>query len=319
MTASSPPTASRSTVPPSEERASGEKTAISTLASTCFRLGRDSFPEISWPKEDFEQAFREHHKETAPSKTSEDEFIRLACLYERPEALSLLDRYYLKPLLPTLLRITGNTELADATLQKLREKLLLPPQRRLANYRESGNFQAWLRVVATRTALDEMRIRGARRRRECQLEEHLEGLAANPEQELLKDEWRANFRQALRNAILRLSERERHCLRLHLVAQWSVTQIGSVFSVHRATAARWLVSGKERLIELLREELVGSNANPELELTDFLLDLPTQIDLRLSQLFATTGVFRPKTNGAHKDSTDPTRHFPRPGPVNQAR
>lgn len=272
--------------------APNEPAAPGDSALECFRLGREYFPEINWSKNDFRRAFQEQHRSNTPGRTNEDEYIRLACLQGIPEALPIFDRYYIKPLLPALLRITGSADVADAALQKLREKLLLPPQRRLALYKESGTFRAWLRVVATRTALDELRSRGGKRRTECQLEEHLETLAPNPEQRVLREEWRLGFRNALRAAILRLSQRERQCLRLHLVAEWSVTQIGRAFSVHRATAARWLVSGKQRLHELLREELLKLGASQDLELADFLLEIPTQIDLRLSQLFATTGVIQ---------------------------
>lgn len=273
-------------------RVQNEIAAATEVAFECYQRGRECFPEIDWSKSDFSKAFHEHHREGSPGETNEDEYIRLACLQEIPEAHPLFDRYYIKPLLPALLRITGSADVADAALQKLREKLLLPPQRRLALYKESGSFRAWLRVVATRTALDELRSRGIRRRSECQLEDHLEALAPNPEQQVLRAEWRLGFRKCLRSAILRLSQRERQCLRLHLVARWSVTQIGRAFSVHRATAARWLVSSKQRLHELLREELLELGASQELELADFLLEIPTQIDLRLSQLFATTGVIQ---------------------------
>ena len=66
-----------------------------------------------------------------------------------------------------------------------------------------------------------------------------------------------SFVRALTAAVEQLSERDRSVLRCHLVERMSIDRIGEVYSVHRATAARWLASIRERLFERTRENLTA--------------------------------------------------------------
>ncbi len=216
-----------------------------------------------------------------------DDYVRLACLAAVPGAAEVFAREYLTPLRPTLARICQSEEETETALQDVREKLLLPPMSRLESYQPSGRLRAWLRVLATRTAIDRTRGRRAQRRREITLEEYLETSALAPEDQYLLREWSTEVRGALRRAVKRLPSRERQALRMHLVLGWSVTVIGRALSVHRATAARWIATAKTQLASLAKEELtaeLGTSTDPK----ELFADLPSQLDLSLSQVFRTT-------------------------------
>jgi len=219
----------------------------------------------------------------------EDDYVRLACLRGRPGAAEALNDAYLLPLTEGIQRVCQSQELTDGVLQNLREKLLLPPTPRLLAFRAPGNFRAWLKVVATSLALEVARERGVKRRREVELDEQLEALAAGPEEQYVRAELQEEFRAALRAAVKGLGERERQVLRMHLVAGWNITQIGRTFSVNKSTAARWLVAAKDHLHVLLCADLgrrLGAGSGDDSRVLE---EMPSRLDINLRSLFQTTG------------------------------
>jgi RNA polymerase sigma-70 factor (ECF subfamily) len=254
-------------------------------AEACYRLGISRFPEIAWEWADFARAAAALDSELG---ASEDEFIRLACLADRPGAVATLEREYITPLRPAVRRICHTDDATDTALQELRNKLLLPPAPRLAQYRSTSSLRAWLVVVATRVALDVMRRIGREGQRESELEDELCSMAAAPHDQLVDAQQHTILRTALRAAIKRLPDEQRYALRMHVISGWNIAQIGRVLSVHRATVARWLVSAKDDLRVTLREELTRLKA--PLEEDSPLTHLPSRLDLSLSRVFASTGV-----------------------------
>jgi RNA polymerase sigma-70 factor (ECF subfamily) len=267
-------------------RSNGE---LAIATGRCFREGSERFSGIEWDEGDFLIAWEQYSHLGFNADRVEDDYVRLACLRGRPGAAEALNAAYLLPLTEGIQRVCQSPELTDGVLQKLREKLLLPPAPRLLAYRAPGNFRAWLKVVATSLALDVAREAGVKRRREVELDERLEALVAGPEEQYVRAEVQEAWRAALRAAVKHLPERERQVLRMHLVAGWNITQIGRVFSVNKSTAARWLVAAKDQLHVLLCADLrqrLGPNSgedSPSLE------DMPSRLDINLCSLFKTTG------------------------------
>jgi RNA polymerase sigma-70 factor (ECF subfamily) len=64
---------------------------------------------------------------------------------------------------------------------------------------------------------------------------------------------------AVEDVLRDLDPCERNVLRMHMVHQLSIDEIGRTYEVHRATAARWLTSIRDRLQDetrkLLRDRL----------------------------------------------------------------
>lgn len=263
--------------------------SASPLAERCYVAGRAAFPGLEFDWLVFRQAWSQFGGEET-SGAEADDYVRLACLADVPGATELFESQYLAQLRGVISRICHDEDTTDVALQELREKLLLPPRERLSNYQAVGQFRAWLRVVATRTALDVMRRRGARAKKEVTLEAHLEALALDPEDRFIREESARQVRTALRAAVKRLPDRQRHALRMHLVLEWNVTEVGRVFSVHRATAARWIASAKTKLHDLFGEELSKVAPSDSDEAAAYLTELPSRLDVSLSMLFRTTTV-----------------------------
>src|SRR5688572_11678454 len=142
-------------------------------AGLVYRAGAKAHPEIVWCWEEFVQHWPRYGSADSARPPDEHDYVRAACLENRPGAVRVLEEKYLQPLRPVVARICRSEDVEDLALQRLREKLLLPPAPRLRIYQSTGSFKAWLRVVATRTALDVARRHQIDIGRQAALEEHL--------------------------------------------------------------------------------------------------------------------------------------------------
>jgi RNA polymerase sigma-70 factor, ECF subfamily len=267
------------------------------LCEACYASGRALFPSIVWNRSDFGRAClgrwagqrpEDLAARLAVGRGRAEEYLILACLARRAGAIETLEGEYIAELVGRVRRICLQQDVVDDVLQMVREKLLLPPEPGLASYENRGYLRAWLTIVAVRTALDVTR-RGQLRRMPLEhLDDKLLELSASPEAEYLGQEVQAAFRKALREAVQRLPERQRFALKMQLVAGWSIDQIGRALSTHRATAARWLLSARERLERDVREQLVARLGANETEVRCLMGQMRSQLDVRFSQIFLTT-------------------------------
>jgi RNA polymerase sigma-70 factor (ECF subfamily) len=148
---------------------------------------------------------------------------------------------------------------ADDLLQLLRNRLFLgspeptdPP--RIASYTGQGSLRNWLRVTATRAFIDA--VRSADARNDLPIADELVAMlpdsGADPELELLKRQNLAHFKHAFAEAVAALDSSDRVVLRQHLVEHLSIDQIGALYHMHRATAARRVVKAKDALLAATR-------------------------------------------------------------------
>jgi RNA polymerase sigma-70 factor (ECF subfamily) len=80
--------------------------------------------------------------------------------------------------------------------------------------------------------------------------------SADAEAAYLKEACRAEFEEAFTAALARLAPRDRILLRYAFADGQSVDQIGTIFQVHRATAARWVAKARDQLVDETRAELM---------------------------------------------------------------
>src|SRR5205814_5685347 len=85
--------------------------------------------------------------------------LHLACACLRGDELGarVFDRDYVGRVAPSLARLNRERDFIDEVSQLLRQRLLLPPEPRLATYAATGPLLAWLRVVAVRMGLSRCR------------------------------------------------------------------------------------------------------------------------------------------------------------------
>ena len=199
----------------------------------------------------------------------------------------------LKAVLATTVRSPDlRTEIRQRVLDVLLVGTVDAPAR-IAGYGGQGPLDSWTAVVAQRQLVTLLRKDGSeqRAREGAAMEAALDG-ALQPEVAFAKQRYRAEFERAMADALSVLEERDRLLLRLQLVSQISVENIGKMYGVAQATASRWLATARDRVqtevVRLLRERL---GASPD-EIASLAGVLASQIDLSISRLLSPADVRR---------------------------
>lgn len=182
-----------------------------------------------------------------------DLWVACGCARGDSAAVAALDERTFGTLRDSLRKMRLAPEQVDDVLQGLRRVLfagdeVAPP--RIREYSGQGELTGWLRVSATRSALKLIR----REKREVPGAEVLEEQTtdADPELHYMKALYREAFKTAFQAALDSLDDRDKNLLRQHVVDELSIDDLGRLYQVHRATAARWLASARETLLTRTR-------------------------------------------------------------------
>jgi len=196
----------------------------------------------------------------APPSEAADLYLCCACAEAEPEALRVFESEGLGVAKAAIARIDRSADFVQDTLQEVWDRLLLGTEAKVRLYSGRGPLKAWVRVAATRVALDRHRARTRLAHRHVELTDRLAAPGSSPEALLLKARFGHAFQQALRRAVSGLSGQERNVLRMHVTGQCSIDEIGRAYNVHRATAARWLDRTRTQIYEQVRQELCVEQA-----------------------------------------------------------
>jgi RNA polymerase sigma-70 factor (ECF subfamily) len=218
-----------------------------------------------------------------------DLYLALACGVGNHRALVELEKLF--SALPDSLSRLANRAPPDEVLQSLRVKLLVATTDagpKILDYAGRGPLAAWLRIAAIRTAVSLGRksnvAAAAPVTREVLL--GIAGVADDPEVLHLRDRCKDEFKKAFEDAIASLTAQERNVLRLNLIDRLSIDEIGALFRVHRATAARWIQRSLETIQQRTRTLLLGRLELAESELDSLMLLLRGSIELSVQRLLS---------------------------------
>lgn len=216
-------------------------------------------------------------------------YLAWACLAGDAVALRWFDDEVVRPAGDGVRGIDRAPAFVDEVRQRVRTHLLVGDGTpRLADYAGRGPLRAWVAVAAVRTALMMRRAQG--RKREVADDEWAGALSlvatGNPELDLLKQQHAEAFAAALRDAALGLEPRLRAVLAMHFTEGLSIDEIGAVYAVHRATAARWVQRAKDELHAATRALLTERLGLTPSEIERVAALVQSQLDVSLSQLFA---------------------------------
>ncbi len=227
----------------------------------------------------------------------EDLYLALGCARGDRAALTTLEDVTM----PAVLRGLGNIAMSDDgrrdVLQMLREQMLVaddgPPG--ITAYDGRAPLAIWLRVCAARIAI---RHAAREQRNELLDDDRLDQLAPgvpDPELAYLQQHYGAQFRAAFAEAVASLSPRERNLLRHSVIDALSIDQIGAIYHVHRATAARQLKQARTTLVAATRERMRVMLGVGETELESIFRVLVSMVDVTLRE------VFRPRSDPRKSD------------------
>jgi RNA polymerase sigma-70 factor, ECF subfamily len=190
----------------------------------------------------------------------DDLFVAWACVEGDPAAIAAFESQIFSIADLALRQMRLSAAVVDEIKQVLREQLFVAPagdRPLIATYSGLGHLRNWLRVVTVRTAT---RWIGRTGREVPVPDEALEGRvlpAQDSELQHLKEGYHAEFKSAFLQALASLTTQERALLKHHFLDDLNIDQIGALYRVHRATAARWLASAREVLLERTREQLMN--------------------------------------------------------------
>lgn len=208
-----------------------------------------------------------------------------ACAAGDAAAQSALKQRYDKELASIVRRMGVDPQLTADIVQAVWAKLFVPVPpdgARIGTYSGKGSLSGWLRMVVTRAALDALEARGEP---VDSLDEALDRLLASPnpdpEVEYLKELYSAEFREAFRGAAATLTVRQRNLLRQYFVSELSIDQLGALYGMHRATAARQVKDARKALVAATRAELAARLQLSTVSVESIIRLIESRIDLDL--------------------------------------
>jgi RNA polymerase sigma-70 factor (ECF subfamily) len=182
--------------------------------------------------------------------------LYLACAYGRgvPGAYEAFEQYCMRAVAAALRRARIPAALAADVEQDLRRRLveMQAPRPDRKVYAGRGDLAGWLSI----TALREARRRGAREARDQPLvtaEDLLLSPDEDPEAAFLRKTYKPELTRAFQEAVASLSAEERNLLRYHFLKNLTIDEIGRLYGVHRATAARRINRAREALCARTQE------------------------------------------------------------------
>jgi RNA polymerase sigma-70 factor (ECF subfamily) len=221
-----------------------------------YEEGRRAWPQIAldYPR------FRAHLAragagEPASVPFAADLFLACACGAGDAHAMAELEKRYLAPARQSLARFNHSPDFVDEVLQELRAKLLLAPDPRITRYSGRGPLLAWIRVAASRTAIDLLRASRDGPSPDPMGRDLLGQADLGPEVQLLREVYRDAFQEALAAALGALSPKDRNLLRRHLCDRMTLEEIAAPYGVHPATVARRLAALRDEIAGAVRDRL----------------------------------------------------------------
>jgi RNA polymerase sigma-70 factor (ECF subfamily) len=220
-----------------------------------------------------------------------DLYLACACISGDHEALAACERSCFGGIDDRLRRMDLPIHLLDEVKQRLRVKLFVArgdEAPKIGEYSGRGDLGGWVQAVAIREALSLVR----RQKPVVAIDDDAladSPLVESPELEYVRRQYHAEFKSAFEEAMASLSVRERNLLRQHALDGLSIDEIGAVYGVHRATAARWLASARESLGAAVEQALAKHLRLSRGQLESVLQLVRSQLDLSLERVLGREG------------------------------
>jgi RNA polymerase sigma-70 factor (ECF subfamily) len=195
-------------------------------------------------------------------------YLVLGCANGDPEAIGAFRLRFVPAIRAAVNHLDRDGTLAAEVEQTISLRFLVgtdgqPP--RILQFDGRGTLETWLRICASRIAIDTVR----KTRRERDLGDTLVDAlqVVSSDFDLLADRHRDDLKAAFREAVTALTSRQRAVLRFHLHDQLTAEQIGIIFGAHRVTVARWLAAIRSELLTGTRAALARrlNITGPELD------------------------------------------------------
>ncbi len=223
----------------------------------------------AWPEVRVEwSTFREHIARAPRGKPNPDLmryaadlYLCCACAAKDDAARAIVVRDGARSVRRAIARVGRDPAFVRDTLEGFWSQLLSGPDPQIERYSGRGSLRAWLRVIASRVALERCRAQRRSAEREASPAQHFVGARLGPMVPIRRGAYESAFQDALERAIDDLPSADRNLLRLH-VRRCGVDEIGRIYNVQAATAARWLERATGRVLVAAQQRLAPTSAMP---------------------------------------------------------
>lgn len=221
-----------------------------------------------------------------PTEKASELYIGLACAQGDSGAIAAFEQRYFTAVEATLKHQGAGLRADVGQMMRLRLFVAAEGQQpKILQYAGEGLLQGLVRVMAQRIVLD----LAAKDRKEEPLPSFSAGsliAPGDPQLALLKGVNLREFKRAFGEAVTALTTRQRNLLRLHLVDRLSIDDLGRLFAVHRASAARWVADAREEVAAGVRRRMTERLQLSEVEFEEVLTLIRSGLDLSLERLLA---------------------------------
>ena len=253
------------------------------------QAARSAWPELSLPAE----VFLPYLAQRLPAEQelleglqgirASDLFLACACARGEEQAAVLFEVHYAPEMDTALGRLNIDQTLADEVKQVMRQRLLVDQAPAITKYSGRGSLDGWVRVTVTRAAFKQL----GKDKKEVPVEDDLlqaaHEMAEDPELQHLKQLYRREFKDAFGQAMGELSPRQRNMLRHQFIDRLTIDQIGELYGVHRATAARWLDRARQAVVQGSRRAMMQHLRVHRGEYESIMRLIQSQVDLSITR------------------------------------
>jgi RNA polymerase sigma-70 factor (ECF subfamily) len=258
---------------------------------------RAAWPGVSVPDEVFAAWIAERipageaPEDAAEKLRTSDLYLACACAHGDERALRAIEAGPLVEVAGAVGRMNLGEVRTEDVMQTVRRILFVAPENkpgalpRIAEYRGRGDLRSWIRITAVRAALRLLH----KERHELPLEDGamaaLSPTGGDIELEFIKRQYRTGFKRAFTAALRTLPAREQNLLRQHHLDGLSIDQLGALYRVHRATAARWIQRAQATLLARTKRTLMSQMKVGPSECESIIRLVQSQLHLTLRTLW----------------------------------
>jgi RNA polymerase sigma-70 factor (ECF subfamily) len=278
------------------EQLGGGEAEFASVLSHLAREASDKWPAVAVSPEDF-AAYLGARMQAEPDLLTQlravrasDLFLACGCMAGDRKAFSAFEAEFGPDIVRAVRKVGSRRHAPEDLEQRVREKLFVgdgerPPK--ITAYGGQGSLRAWVRVTAVRTVLDVVRWGDDSKRKvdmESDMLEALPDVEPSPELAAFRKEHAQRLPAAMREAFATLSPRQRNLLRHRYLHGLSTERVANMYSVHRATAFRWLEAARKHLFERTREIMLRDLSMSGRELESFIAALRSRLDVSINGL-----------------------------------
>ena len=216
----------------------------------------------------------------------DDLYLAAGCALGRAPAIASFRSHFFGDIDRTLRRLGVGTSDVEELAHLVLNNILVGESGRpaIVGYIGRGTLRHWVQSVAIRTASKRHRSEKRVAATQAQLGDVMAQLDDDVELEHLRLRYAPAYEAALEAAVATLSARDRNLLRHYFIDGLTVDELGRLFHVHRATAARWVGKARENLHNEVLARLQSELGLSSSEIESLARFVRSQVDVSFSRL-----------------------------------